>query len=98
MKYTVDPADLQAASRQLRRSTAELLQVPAAVRAALMAVDPACGDEGCGAAAFNLATRWQLALGVLVDTGAGLADSIGTAGGAYSHNEEIVLQMYRATR
>lgn len=98
MKYSVDPLDLQASSRQLRHATNQVLQVPGGVRNALIAVDGACGDEGCSSLSFNLATKWELALGMLVDGGGCLADSLATAGGAYSRNEALVLAAMRSVQ
>lgn len=91
MRYSVDPDNLIASSRQLHRSTNLVRGVPASVRNALMTVSETCGDPGCAGLARNLAAKWQLALGIMVDGGASLAESISTAGGEYSRNERLVV-------
>lgn len=91
MSYTVDPDDLIANSRALQRSTNLVGRVPISVRLALLTVGDTCGDSAAGGLASNLAVKWQLGLGMLVDGGASLVESLGTAGGAYSHNERVVV-------
>lgn len=96
MSYTVDPDDLIANSRALQRSTNLVGRVPASVRLALLSVADSCGDGEASGLATNLSLKWQLGLGMLVDGGASLAESLGTAGGGYSLNERVVVTALKA--
>ncbi|GAB3579150.1 hypothetical protein [Calidifontibacter terrae] len=90
MSLTVNPSQLQADSRALRRSATNIRLAPTDVRGALNAVADHCGDGVCAADARALGGAWNVAIAGL-NTGAGnLAAATQSAGDNYSMTENVV--------
>lgn len=89
--YSVDPDGLHGSSRQLRRTSSALQDVPGGVRQAFATIAEGCGDPGCSNLATGLAGAWLLSLGVIEGSATVLASDTADAATAYRGTEKVVM-------